>query len=432
MMKIPKTMTKRLYIFLSLTIIFLSKISFADSSSPQDILDAAKQISPTIQDANNQIATFAAIETLKTNSASTRLLPPQPTDGEFKTTTSEVLTESSSQQIKLAAFNADSINKATEEALKNSKLVIPNITTLGYNMRDGKALTSSPDGDKVIPLIRSLINNPQQTKPDTLQKIKAYSDANVPEAQNFIGFIYEHGLFGYKKDLDLSFQYYRLAATQKYEPAFYNLALMYAYGKKIQVNLNAASSLLSNAYRMPQDTSYRVCAMTSFVNYKLNLNAEAIKTSSSCISPLANLVNATYNTTLPFDQRISLLRTSLTTGIDDAYLIIQKIAINNNSLQGYQTYCKYKLIQFYSTNKDFSQLTKLAEECAIQTKQLDPANKNKPEYKTFLDGITGTVPMELNEINTLKNSNHFHYSWGVPYLPFTITDATNLEALKKL
>lgn len=404
-----------------------SELSATDRSNA---IQYANQTATLFSTRNEAISSAANLQSLKDNSTPT--IPPNLTDNSFKQTTNDALIQSSEQSMKFADISAESINNAASKALKDSKLVIPKLTELGYDMRDGKALTTSANGDAVISLIRYVINNPQTPNDDKIQKIKSFSDANIPEAQNFMGFVYEHGFYGYKKNPDLAFQYFKMAALKKYEPAFYNLSLMYAYGKNTQVNLNAASSLLSTASNMVQDTSFRVCSMYAFVNYKLNQPPKALKAAQACQTPLANLVKASYDNTLSLNQRVGLLRTSLSTGVDDAYNTILKISIDNNSLEGNQIYCKYKLIHFYANNQDFPKLRNLAEECALQTKSLNSANNLQPDYKQYLDGVTGVIPMEVNEINISKRTNHFHYSWSVPYLPFTATEATNLEALKKL
>ena len=43
--------------------------------------------------------------------------------------------------------------------------------------------------------------------------------------------------------------------------------------------------------------------------------------------------------------------------------------------------------------------------------------------------ITGFVPAEIAALEAMRKSNHFHYAWSVPYLPFTQQDVNLFEPL---
>jgi hypothetical protein len=48
-------------------------------------------------------------------------------------------------------------------------------------------------------------------------------------------------------------------------------------------------------------------------------------------------------------------------------------------------------------------------------------------YNTVVPGIIGFVPTEVRALAQERASNHFHYGWSVPYLPFRQQDVDLFE-----
>ena len=316
-------------------------------------------------------------------------------------------------------MNQAVVTKVGENEINQARASLPQLGVIGNRLKYGSHHTVSQNGEEIIDLIRSLIQAPSTQQNSILSKLQVFAKNNVPEALHFFGFIFEYGLFGADKNLSKAVQYYQSAASFNYQPALYNLAIMSAYGRSGKVDLEKSRRLIRQAYALGNESSYRVCGFASFLSYRFDLQNEAQRYAHRCVSPLANLSLATQNNELPLAKRVSLLRDSLATGVDDAYRLIVRITQPFKATDNNYTFCKYALVDRYRNKTTFNRLQDDALRCVAQAKNFAYTDsKNKLLYDQIIRGIAGFVPVEINALAHIRRSNPFHYNWSVPYLPF--------------
>jgi hypothetical protein len=259
--------------------------------------------------------------------------------------------------------------------------------------------------------------------------LQALSQEGFPEAQHFFGFAFEYGLFGVTQDRHKAMQHYQAAATAHYQPAVYNLALMAAYGRSGNKEDELARAIARRAYGLGFESSARVCGLASFLNYRAGFQAIAQKTAQHCTSPLAHFAHAT-DKTLALHKRVSLLRDTFATGIDDAYTLIARISKQEMATDNNYTFCKYKLVERYRNKTVFPALQEAAAQCVQQTGRFSNGNANTRVLRDqVIAGVAAFVPTEISTLASMRRSNHFHYGWSVPYLPFGQQEVNLFEAL---
>jgi len=264
----------------------------------------------------------------------------------------------------------------------------------------------------------------------SLRKLQSLSETSVPEATNFMGVIFEHGLFGARIDIQRALAYYKSAATANYQPAIYNLALAAAYGRDTSASETEAINLISRAAALGKESSHRVCGLGSFLSFRRGDQTAAIRFSALCASPLANLAKASYAPDLTTTERVKLLRDSLATGADDGYAVIERITRPEAPNDKAFTFCKYALINRYRKTEKYENLRDDASKCYYQfTKATGNSFNDKLLFDQVMAGITGFVPAEIAELKQIRLSSRFHYAWSVPYLPFSQADVDRFEPL---
>ena len=319
--------------------------------------------------------------------------------------------------------NPTVVSFVTPDIITRARGMLPKPSQLISGLKYGKHIVVSQNGEEIITLIRTLATSSLTEQPALLRKLQGFSARGAPEAMNFMGFVLEHGLFNARPDMQHALAYYKSAAAARYQPALYNLALAAAYGRDASVGQTQAMTLISKAAALGEESSSRVCGLGSFLGFRRNDKVAAVKFSKNCFSPLANLSKASFNADLTVPERVKLLRDSLATGADDAYVVIERVTRTEAMTDKNFTYCKYKLVNHYRKTKQFNDLRNAAGHCYQQfTKDTGNSFNNKQMRKQAIAGISVFVPAEIDSLKQRRLSNHFHYAWSAPYLPFTQMD----------
>jgi TPR repeat protein len=337
----------------------------------------------------------------------------------------------SSGRIEQLAGSMAQANKAAQESVDDSmiarfKNTLPSIEQLGSTLKYGNAVVVSSQGPEVIGLIRAVAMRKGKERNEVLARLLNFSRQGVPEAQNFSGFVYENGLLGARRDLRLARDYYMAAAAHRYQPAIFNLANMAYFGKGQSSDPEAARELIHQAVAIGPESSGRVCGLASFIEYRRGDQQAALRYGKFCYSALAHIPNAAYNTQLPLAQRIKMLRDSIGTGAPDGYRWLETITQRAGPDPAY-LYCKYRVINQVRTNRTQTDIKALTRTCYENSTR--PAGDK--ESDAAIKGIVSFVVTERRVLEQLQQTNRFHYSWSVPYLPFSQGDADLFEPVMK-
>lgn len=325
--------------------------------------------------------------------------------------------------------NAVVVNSVGANAINKARAALPRFSHLGEQLKYGTHVVVSAKGEEIVSLIRSLTRGQAPERDRTLRQLQALSQQGLPEAQHFLGFAFEYGLFGAAQDRHKAMQYYQAAAAVHYQPAIYNLALIAAYGRSGNKDDESARAMARRAYGLGFESSARVCGLASFLNYRAGFLDIAQKTAQHCMSPLAHFALASHETQT-LHKRVSLLRDTLATGIDDAYALIARIAKQEMTTDNNYTFCKYLLVQRYRNKTVFPGLQEAAARCVDQTGRFSHSNANNRVLRDqVIAGVAAFVPTEISTLASMRQSNRFHYGWSVPYLPFGQQEVNLFEAL---
>jgi hypothetical protein len=309
--------------------------------------------------------------------------------------------------------------------------LLPRVTRVGDELRFGTHNVVSRDGESVIGLIRGIARAPADKRDRVLDQLRALSGQGNPEATTFMGFVVEYGLFGSQRDPVLAQQHYAAAASSRYQPALYNVALAAAYGKGTAPDIVRAASLMAESMKVAIDTSARVCGFGTFLAYRRGDRPSAAAFARNCASPLAVLPIARWESASLHTQLLEQLRRSTATGVDDGYALIEQLAQRNAANDPSYLYCKYALVNRVRarSSTDSAEVLRQAERCVALTQQADQRKGEKAARERTAQGIAGFVGTELNALNTMRQSNRFHLAWSVPYLPFAQADVDLFEPL---
>ncbi len=326
------------------------------------------------------------------------------------------------------AEEAGSMNKAvvqqvgTREILM-AKLSLPGLDQLSSDIKYGKYVTVSKKGNETILLIKTIINSNNREKSDNIRKLQSMANDGVPEANNFMGFMFEYGLYGANRNIDKAISYYNYSARSNYQAALYNLANIMYLGKYGKFNVAESFEIIKRANNIGQESSFRVCGLGAFMNYRQGYKQEALRYGSNCSSPLSNIPNSYYSENIDINTRIKMLRDSIGVGADDGYAILEKITKTIKTDHNY-LHCKYKVVNYLHFKKDPKHIREIAEKCLIESGNYQ--GKNKASEMNIV-GITGFASVETNALIQMRNVNRYHYSWSVPYLPFNQNDIDMFE-----
>ncbi len=314
------------------------------------------------------------------------------------------------------------------DAITQAMNKLPHWTSDPGQLKYGQHRTVSPQGEEVITLIRQAFTSNPDAQRNALLKLHDYSEQGIPEAITFFGFAHDYGLLGLVKNQVEAMNYYEVAARQGYQPAVYDLAIHAIYSMGEPQDLQAADRYLIQAMTYGQESSYRVCGMQSFIEYRLGITHSAQVTLSQCDSPLVNLSLAQSGRWQSAEKMVKGLRQSIGTGLDDGYPLLVHVG---EVLAGHDPvfyYCKYSLLnKLREHSLDKAQLQTDATRC-VDT--YSPETFTPTQKYLAASGVAGFIPAEISALRTLRKSNHFHYNLAVPYLPFTQLDIDMLASAK--
>ena len=279
-------------------------------------------------------------------------------------------------------------------------------------MRFGKHMTVSPNGEEVIAIIRDTLN--PASRDAALHKLKNMVESNVPEAMNYFGFLHEYGLFQFPKNANLAQSYYSKAANMGYQPALYNLGKNQFYA-----NDEIAFTTVQQAAEIGLEVSSRVCGLASYLAMRANRLDAAISYANKCNSPLAGFGKAQNEPNI--EVKVELLRRTLSTGATDGYAWLQS-ATRNLKPDPQLLYCKYSLVSKYRLKSSNWQNIDSDAQACLKTNGNDVNNTQK---------VSGFVKAEIAAIQKMKEANKFHFSWSVPFLPFTQSEVDLYSPIMK-
>jgi TPR repeat protein len=348
----------------------------------------------------------------------------QPKSTPFLTTGPQIQTEADRQ----AASNRQVVQATSSQVIEKVKEGFPKFDDLGTHLRLGETITVSEEGKTVIATIRRLPKAKPSEQQAIVQQLAGFASAGVPEAVHFMGFLHETGMFNAVKNPAKAYQLYSVATSKRYAPSAYNQALMQAYGRLSAADSARAISLLSLSYAMARDTSGRVCGMLSFLTYRAGSFKESFAAAQGCGSPLANLARAT-DSSQPLPQRVTWLRDSLATGVDDGFTALAKVTRQDAKTDPNGTFCKYVLVAKHFYKAPPKNLRAEAQQCLnFVAKDLGAWTGPLSYQEQMVAGVSGFVPAEIGELRKLRQANRFRYSWPVPYLPFTQQEVELFES----
>jgi TPR repeat protein len=325
--------------------------------------------------------------------------------------------------------NVGVVNSINAAAIAQAKAALPKAEEVGTQLKYGTHNVVSSAGETYVTwMIEATRAKPAERKV-MLGKLADLAARRNPEAMTFQGFVAEYGLFDEPRNVSRALDWYRAAAAMNYQPALYNLALAAAYGKGQAADLNNAGALVAQAAQVAPEASYRVCGFAAFIAYRKGDRAQAAQFSQGCWSDLAGLPRALYDTRVSLAQKVTMLRHSIGTGIDDGYALLEQVTRDAAPEPQYLA-CKYALLNRQRRALNSAALKDDAERC-YRASSLTPKDPKEAALRatTVVPGIIGFVPTELRELERLRASNRFHYGWSVPYLPFRQQDVDLFAAL---
>lgn len=323
---------------------------------------------------------------------------------------------------RLKAQHAGVISGIDGSVMARVKAALPKSADLAQ-LKYGTHNVVTNGGEQVVTWIIEAAHDDPKTRAPLLAKLAQLADRRIPEALTFEGFLSEYGIWGAPQSEQRAIQFYQAAAAMNYQPAVYNMALASAYGRGEAVSVNNAAALISEAYAIAPDGSGRVCGFGAFLSYREGDQEQALRYSKSCWSDLADIPKALYDPKVVPSQRVELLRSSIATGVNDGYALLER---QTRGIQPDPQFlaCKYTLVNKYRLSLVGNRLHDDAVACFAQA----DGNATDPrqaliQRNTVVPGIIGFVPVEIRSLEKLRESNHFHYAWSVPYLPFRQDDA---------
>ncbi|MAF04705.1 hypothetical protein [Herbaspirillum sp.] len=310
---------------------------------------------------------------------------------------------------RISQANRASLAQADDSAIAKAKAALPKVSPDLYRGPKSPYFTTSKAGMDVINVIRALPRSSGTKRGELLAQIRSYSDAGLPEAVNFVGFIFEYGLFGAKKDLERALALYSAAGSRGYQPAMYNLANFHFYGKTGSQDLATTLQTVGSAYALGGDTSGRVCGLGAYASFRAGNAADAMRYATGCTSPLAKLPLAAFDQRITSLDRIRMLRETLNTGADDGFPLMHRIAAKDAKVAG-DSKCRYELLARFKLHTPTNGLLNEASACLQRFGGLVSERSARD--------VANSVDVEVRAIEMARQQNQFHYSWSVPYLPF--------------
>lgn len=342
----------------------------------------------------------------------------------------EVLQASKDQQRQ----NQGILKSISEDVIAKTQAVLPKLNQIGAQLRYGDHKTVTNNGDAVIWHIRRVASGTDKEKSEAISALRNYAQNNVPEAIHFFGFAHAYGLFGFEKNLQTSKSFFKTAAAWNYQPSVFNLAIFSAYGMDGKPDLAYAVTQINKAYEMGPESSYRVCGIASFLNYRIGNGTLSARQATGCPSPLAYVSIALTNPAKhTLAKRIEQIGATISTGIDDGYRMLEMITYPSDGKHDPQyTYCKYAIINRMRIDPAHSNYMTLSTAC-INTidKIVAPSQYTKANRANIIKGVAVSAESTAKHLKTLRSSNKTRYSMLVPFLPFSQSEQDLFDSVIK-
>lgn len=296
----------------------------------------------------------------------------------------------------------------------------PRFVQFGNDLKYGKPIVVSESGEEIVSFIRSFVRMDPGAYAQPLAQLKALADRGTPEALNFVGFIYEYGLFQVSRNLERASDYYRAAAAGRYQPALLNLGSMTYFGRGIKNDANAAYRLISLANAIGPESSSRVCGMGALMAYRLSIASDALKFSRGCNSPLAALATAKYGQGQDL-KNFAHLRNSIIAGADDGFDVIADLGARMPPRPDFMQ-CRFKVIGQARLNTEPGKVRAAIHHCVTTDSARISHAKTPEQADTAISELTGSVMLELQTMAAARKGARFQHAMSVPYLPFSQVD----------
>lgn len=315
--------------------------------------------------------------------------------------------------------NAGVVAGVTDSVVQHTRSLMPKLNAFGGELKYGNHTVVSKDGESIVSLIRATATADASRRTQLLDQIYRLSAAGVPEANNFFGFLYDSGLYGYPQDAAKARSFFQSAANSRYQPAIYNLAVLSLYGRGEVRDVRKSTSLIERAHGIAQDSSSRVCSLTVLLRYRTQAIESAQNVARGCPTPLSALALAKDQNFGSVSQRIDKLKGLISIGVDDGFGLIEEISKELPKDDPQYLACKWRVLNQFRKSNDTSLIRRDAELCYRQTlPSLEGMQSNLVRREQVISSITAFVPLELANLSAMKKANRFHYKWTAPYLPF--------------
>jgi len=213
-----------------------------------------------------------------------------------------------------------------------------------------------------------------------------------PEAQNYVGEIYEKGL-GVEPDYEMALVWYKKAARQGYSKAQMNLGFLYEKGFGVEQNMAKAmdwygkSSSLSDL-KIPYAATIQSDQQSKHISAELKLLKSALKNSQVEAKTLKNKLVSMQNSLLDNKEKLSSLQTD--------YSLTQKaVQLEKNATSDQKT--------LDSLNQVLSQKTQEINDQKLNVENVESQYKNK--IKQLTDALAETQKRAEQILAELKKKD---------------------------
>lgn len=299
-------------------------------------------------------------------------------------------------------------------------LTRPGLAQYGNDLKYGKPVVVTEGGEQIVTFIRSFVGLHPDSYSTYLTQLKGLADRGVPEALNFVGFIFEFGLFNVPRDAKKASDYYQASAAARYQPALLNLAGITYFGRGVKADANSAYRVINLAYAVGPESSARVCGMGSLMAYRLEMPTDALRFSRSCSSPLAALAVAKYGPGQD-PKKYQFVRNSIIAGADDGFDLIANIGAAMQPRTDFAQ-CRYKVIGMARLRSEPAKVKEAVRACVLADRARLPPTSKSTHVEAAISNLSGAVLLELQSITAARKGARFQHAMSVPYLPFSQVD----------
>jgi len=127
----------------------------------------------------------------------------------------------------------------------------------------------------------------KQGYPDALRNLEALAQSGDAEAQNYMGWLYDNGMYGVPKNHKNAVQFFNASAAKGNDIGIYNLGVMANAGRGTPQNEQAAFKLFTKSAETKNVA--RACVQAAILGIKLKQNATMITENISCATDAGNV-----------------------------------------------------------------------------------------------------------------------------------------------